>query len=100
MDIVDKKVDLDRPLIDYSTRSSESSFRRALSKGSAWMGLIYLMIAEGVQISSAIADALAVDKFQLVLTLLNKTEAAGSEAAHSQWKYLVSRFGRVSAGRW
>jgi hypothetical protein len=86
VDLVDKKIDLNRPIVDYSPpHATTSSFGYVVAH--QWMGLAFLMIDAGIQITSAVRDALMNAKFQLVLTLLSKTDATKIQSTDSTRGY-------------
>ncbi len=58
--------------VDPEKDKSKSTFGLVLSREQ--LGLAYLMIDQGVKITSAVTEALRNGKFQLVLTLLSKTK--------------------------
>ncbi|GAB5372958.1 hypothetical protein AAMO2058_001708900 [Amorphochlora amoebiformis] len=84
---IDKGVKVVHPLTDPKLGEKMTTFRKVLSLG--WMGVVYLMMKCGVEISTALADALACNKFQLVLTLLQKTKAEQIKALDSHGRNLL-----------
>ena len=87
VDLVDKGVDIARPIVQQPRRRERkaneevrrlATFEYVLRK--SWSGLAYLMMDAGIPLTVAVRDALATDRFQLVVTLIKK---AGAEQIHT-----------------
>ena len=72
VDYINQGVDVKHMIYDYRTYARKSSFRHVLEAG--WMGVAYLMVSRGVEITLAVQDALETENYQLAKTLLYKTQ--------------------------
>eukprot|EP01083_Nonionella_stella_P092242 258159_1 len=73
VDYINQGVDVKHMLYDYKTYQERSSFRQCLEL--KWMGVAYLMVSRGVEITLAVQDALETENYQLAKTLLYKTQS-------------------------
>ena len=73
VDYINQGVDVKHPIYDYRFFTKKSSFRHVLE--AEWMGVAYLMVSRGVEITLAVQDALETENYQLAKTLLYKTQA-------------------------
>jgi len=71
VDYINQNVDVKHMLYHYNTSVARSSFRHVLEL--KWMGVAYLMVSRGVEITLAVQDALETQNYQLAKTLLYKT---------------------------
>jgi hypothetical protein len=92
VDLVDKKIDLERPIVSYNEpKVTRSTFGYVVHN--TCMGLAFLMIDAGIQITAAVRDALANSRFQLVLTLLAKTDSSKIKSTDEKGRNLLHVLG-------